>query len=147
MPRGVSAPPGLDLFGAAVFHPFMNNFRPRRFLFLLLLVFVTALAACSGKPENGIIGKWKGGKSGEREAIVTFTKDGRMIDEEGGKSETRDYTLSISNTITLKVETNMTLEFDIHFNSPDELVLTPRVMNGITAPAGMIEPVKFTRVK
>ena len=112
------------------------------------------LASCSGK-QNNLVGKWKTSEGGS-EATVTFTKDGKVIDEEGGKPQNGEYSLSTSNTVTMKIpnpdtgngggKDNVSIEFAIVFASADEMTLTPKSMGGVPVPGGNAPSAKFTRV-
>jgi hypothetical protein len=127
-----------------VFHPPMKNLIRSQFILAFAVTVGLLLGACSGKHENTIVGKWKTSQNG-KDATVTFTKDGKVTNEEGGQSEKGDYTLSASNTVVLKIET-MSIEFGLAFASPDEMSLTPMMASGMPIPAGSAPAAKFTRV-
>jgi hypothetical protein len=104
------------------------------------------LAACSARHENSIVGKWKVSRSAGEESggMVTFTQDGKVLSQDGGDSENGEYTLSASNTVLLKMDTN-SIEFALAFKSPDEMTLTPKLPPGIPAPQN-VRAATLTRV-
>jgi hypothetical protein len=116
---------------------------------ILTIVVVTValvLAACSQSAEKMIVGRWKSATDGE---VVTFTKDGKVLNEKDPK-DSGEYTLSSSNTLTLKSkDLPMPMEMAVAFPTPDEMTLTPQLPAGMTMPPGMppIQPIKMTRVK
>jgi hypothetical protein len=127
-----------------------------RFIPVFAIIAGLLIAGCSGKSENNIVGKWKTSQGGD-EATITFTKDGKVIDEEGGKPQSGEYSFSSPNTITMKMpnpapgnggnKDDISVELTVQFTSSDEVILTPKSMGGIAVPAGSIPPAKFTRVK
>jgi len=123
----------------------MKNPIRSQFVFAFAAAVGLLLAACSGKHENTIVGKWKGSKGQGNEAVVTFTKDGKMLSEEGGRTQNGEYSLSASNTVSVKID-NMAIEFGISFSTPDEMILTPKSMGGAPVPGGESAAAKFTRV-
>ena len=110
---------------------------------VLGLILVLGFAGCSGK-QNGIVGKWKTSE-GTNSETITFTKDGKVVNDSGNKAENGEYSLSTSNTLILKAE-GTAMEFSVSFTSPDEMNLTPVKMNGMAMPGGQVPVAKFTRV-
>lgn len=94
-----------------------------------------AATSCSQKAENNVVGKWSHGDK----TTVTFSADGTAINEDNGKTETGQY--SISNVMTLNLKLPGApgpMEFDVTYLSDKEMILS-----GHSVKTG---PIKFTRV-
>jgi hypothetical protein len=106
-----------------------------RFIIALVAGLTVAAVSCSQKTENSIVGKWShGGKT-----KVTFTVNGTAINEENGKTETGEFSVSNVMTLNLKLPgAPATVVFDVTSLSDQEMVLTPRTPDA--------KPLKFTRL-
>jgi hypothetical protein len=113
----------------------MKTSNGSQFTLALAAGLAVAAVSCSQKTENNIVGKWShGGKT-----TVTFTVNGTAINEEDGKKETGEY--SVSNTMTLNLKlpgAPSTVVFDVTSLSDKEMVLTGRTPDA--------KPLKFTRL-
>lgn len=129
--------------------------KPIRSQFILAFAVAISLliAGCSGNSGNALVGKWKITEDG-KDSVVTFTKDGKVLTDEGGKPQNGEYSLSASNTLTMKISNpdpskggkeSISIEFAVSFVTPDEMTLTPKSADGNPVPAG-VPVAKFTRV-
>jgi hypothetical protein len=135
---------GVDVCRAIVFHPRMTKPTRSQLVRTLSICLGLALAACSAKDENGVVGKWAKGN----DTIFTFTKDGTMTKQEGINTEEMEYSVQDGSTLYLKPkDLPMSLEFKIEFPSTNEMVLTPRQPRGTITQAQSLEPVHLTRVR
>lgn len=110
------------------------------------LALILAVAACTPKAENQIVGKWTEGTN----MTVTFTKDGKMISVEHGQTENGEYSITNGNTLCLTIKgAPMVMQMTMEFPSSKDLVLTMLIPKDL--PKGMAPPKeqlskKFTRV-
>jgi hypothetical protein len=127
-----------------VFHAAMTNATGRRWAWAVILCAGLALGGCSPKQENSVVGKWAKGN----DTIVTFTADGKVINQAGISTEEMSYTVQDGTTLFLKPkDLPMSLQYTITFPSADEMVLTLRPPKGAAASAQPPEQSHFTRVK
>ncbi len=120
---------------------------PRIPLAVVLFACLALVAvSCSPKDENTVVGKW----SVDNETKVTFTKEGKIINDEKGSITTGDYAFTDGKLLSVKMPDMGTnnIDFDVIFSNDKEMVLTMRMPKNL--PAGMpipkIEPQKFTRL-
>jgi hypothetical protein len=120
----------------------MKNLARGRFLSAWSLGCLLVLTACSGNHEDTIVGKW----AHRDEGTVTFTADGHVIDQEGGRTDKGEYSFS-NNTLTLKLDAvSNAYKFTVSFPHRDELLLTVQP-NPFAAPTpGSRSALGFTRV-
>jgi hypothetical protein len=134
---------GVDVCRAVVFHPPMTKPTRSQLVCVLTVCLGLALAACSPKEANGIVGKWAKGN----DTIFTFTKDGTMTKQEGITTEEMEYSVQDGNTLFLKPkDLPMSLQFTIEFPSENEIILTPQAPKGAITQPQSLEPVHLTRV-
>ncbi len=134
---------GVDVWRVIVFHPAMTKPNRGRWVWALAVCAGLALAGCSSKTENSIVGKWAKGN----DTIFTFTKDGTMTKQEGITTEEMEYSVQDGNTLFLKPkDLPMSLEFSMVFPSTNEMVLTPQQPRGTITQPQSLEPVRLTRV-
>lgn len=92
-------------------------------------------AACSEKPGNSLVGKWSHGDN----TTVTFAANGTAINEENGKAENGEYSVSNVTTLTLKLPgARVPMEFDVVSLTDKEMILTGHSVK--------TDLIKFTRV-
>jgi hypothetical protein len=123
-----------------VFHAAMRMPVIKRWAGALALCVGLALAGCSGKPEQSIVGKWQRGN----DVMVTFTKDGYMIKQEGINTDQMEYSVQEGVLYLKPKDLPMSLPYTITFPSDDELVLTPQPVPGMK---GTPETEHLTRVR
>jgi hypothetical protein len=134
---------GVDVCRGLVFHPAMSRPTRSQWVCALAICAGLALAACSSKPENSIVGKWAKGN----DTIFTFTKDGTMTKQEGITTEEMEYSVQDGNTLFLKPkDLPMSIQFSISFPSENEIILTPQQPKGAITQPQSLEPVHLTRV-
>jgi hypothetical protein len=81
------------------------------------------LIGCSPKNAKTVVGKWSVGNR----TTVTFTADGKAVDDEKGKIKTGDYFITNSSVLSLKMpDVPARIEFDVIFPSENEMLLTKR---------------------
>jgi hypothetical protein len=135
---------GVDVCRAVVFHPPMTKPARSQLVCALTVCLGLALAACSSKDTNGVVGKWAKGN----DTIFTFTKDGKMTKQEGITTEEMEYSVQDGNTLYLKPkDLPMSLGFTITFPSENEMILTPQQPRGVITQPQSLEPVHLTRVR
>ncbi len=133
----------VDVCRGVVFHPPMTKPSGSQLVGVLTICLGLALAACSSKDTNSIVGKWAKGN----DTIFTFTKDGMMTKQEGITTEEMEYSVQDGKTLFLKPkDLPMSLGFTIAYPSENEIILTPQMpKNAVTQPQ-LLEPVHLTRV-
>lgn len=126
-----------------LFHPAMKRLTGSRCFRALAICAGLALGACS-KPADSIVGKWANGN----DTIVTFTKDGKIIRQEGATTEEMEYSIQDGTNLYIKLKDAPTsMQFNFAFPSDNELVLTVVPPKDVIAPPQAVEPVHFTRVE
>jgi hypothetical protein len=134
---------GIDLCRLILFHPVMKRLTGSRVIRALAVCAGLTLAACSN-PVDRIVGKWASGN----DIIVTFTKEGKVIRQEGATTDEMDYSIQGGTNLYLKVKDAPTsMQFNIAFPSDQEMVLTLVPRKDVITPPQAIEPVRFTRVE
>jgi hypothetical protein len=117
----------------------LTRSRCARTLAFCLALFV---GGCS-KPATGLVGKWSTGS----DTVVTFTKDGQVITQEGGKTEEMEYSIEGGTNLYLKLKDEPTSrQFNVAFPSDKEMLLTFQPSKDVITPPQSIEPVHFTRL-
>lgn len=102
------------------------------------------MASCSSKHTGSVVGKWAKGN----DTIVTFTVDGKMIDQEGARTTEMQYSIEDGTNLFLKsADAPISMHFTIFFSSDNEMVITPLPPKDAPAPPQSLESVQFTRVK
>ena len=113
----------VDGFLTKVFHGGMKHMLTGRAIFVLAVCVALGLTACSQKSGKTVVGKW----SVDDKTTVTFTSDGKAIDDEKGKIKTGDYFITNGSVLSLKMpDVSNRMEFDVIFPSNDEMLLTKR---------------------
>jgi len=99
-------------------------------ILLFLIGISLTIRSCANNPAKLIVGKWTAfdSSSGKSDGVGEFTKDGKVISEDG--SETVTYKIDKSDkeniklTIYLDSKKNSSREYKIKFKNKDEFELT-----------------------
>jgi hypothetical protein len=133
---------GIDLWRSNLFHPAMKRLTRSRCFRALAICAGLTLGACS-KPADSIVGKWAKGN----DTVITFTKDGQVISQEGSRTEEMEYTMEGGTNLYLKLKDAPTsIHFTVDFPGDREMTLTPQPPKDAIMQPQSAEPVHFTRL-
>lgn len=125
----------VDALRPNVFHEIMKSSLGSQLKIVLAALIGLIAASCSEKAGTSLVGKWSHGDN----TTVTFTASGSAINQENGKTETGEYSISNVTTLTLKLPgARAPMEFDVVSLTDKEMILTGHSVK--------TDLIKFTRV-